>query len=54
LYKIPEDLLKNFLDEHCDDSTRVKLLTQTAMIKDGKLTSTIKVNDGDINLAPGR
>jgi hypothetical protein len=48
LYKIPEDLqLKNFSIAYREDSTRVKLLTQTALIDDGDLTSTIRVNDGE-------
>ncbi|QHS57865.1 transglycosylase domain-containing protein [Mucilaginibacter sp. 14171R-50] len=47
LYKIPDNLsLHNFLTSYTDDSTRVKMLTQTAIIKDGKLASTIKVDDG--------
>jgi hypothetical protein len=47
LYKIPDDLdLKNFLVTFTNDSASVKLLTQTALIKHGKLSSTIKVDDG--------
>src|ERR1700744_1107046 len=47
LYKIPDDLdLKNFLITFKNDSSGVKLLAQTAVIKDGKLNSTIKVDDG--------
>ncbi|MDB5145872.1 MAG: penicillin-binding protein [Mucilaginibacter sp.] len=47
LYKIPDDLdLKNFLVTFKNDSAGVKLLAQTAIIKDGKLSSTIKVDDG--------
>ena len=47
LYKIPDDLdLKNFLITFANDSSSVKLLAQTAVIKDGKLSSTIKVDDG--------
>jgi hypothetical protein len=47
LYKIPDDLdLKNFLITFTNDSASVKLLAQTALIKDGKLSSTIKVDDG--------
>jgi hypothetical protein len=47
LYKIPDDLdLKNFLVTFKNDSAGVKLLAQTAVIKDGKLSSTIKVDDG--------
>lgn len=46
LYKIPDDLdLKNFLITFKNDSAGIKLLAQTAVIKDGKLSSTIKVND---------
>ena len=47
LYKIPDNLdLKNFLITFADDSASVKLLTQTAQIKNGKLTSTILVDNG--------
>lgn len=47
LYKIPDDLnVKNFLLTFTKDSTTLKLLTNTATIKNGKLTSTINVNDG--------
>jgi len=47
LYKIPDNLdLKNFLITFADDSASVKLLAQTAQIKNGKLMSTIKVDDG--------
>jgi len=47
LYKIPDNLkLKNFLFTFTKDSTTLKLLTTTAAIKSGKLTSTINVNDG--------
>ncbi|HEY9001851.1 MAG TPA: biosynthetic peptidoglycan transglycosylase [Mucilaginibacter sp.] len=46
LYKIPDDLdLRNFLITFKKDSAGIKLLAQTAVIKDGKLSSTIKVND---------
>jgi hypothetical protein len=46
LYKIPDDLdLHNFLVSFTNDSTRIKVLTQTATIKDGDLNSTLKVND---------
>ncbi|MDB5029454.1 transglycosylase domain-containing protein [Mucilaginibacter sp.] len=46
LYKIPDNLgVDNFLISFTNDSTRVKLLTTTAKIDDGDLTSTIKVND---------
>jgi len=47
LYKIPDNLdLKNFLITFRDDSASVKLMTQTAQIKSGKLSSTINVDDG--------
>lgn len=47
LYKIPDNLdLKNFLITFTKDSTNIKLLAQTALIKDGKLSSTIKVDSG--------
>jgi hypothetical protein len=47
LYKIPDDLsLHNFLVSFADDSSHVKMLAQTAIIKNGKLASTIKVDDG--------
>jgi len=46
LYKIPDNLLvNNFLVSFANDSTRLKLLTQTARIDDGQLSSTIKLND---------
>ncbi|MFB9841200.1 biosynthetic peptidoglycan transglycosylase [Mucilaginibacter ginsenosidivorans] len=46
LYKIPDNLdLKNFLITFKDDSAGVKMLAQTAQIKNGKLSSTIKVDD---------
>jgi len=46
LYKIPDDLdLRNFLVTFKKDSAGIKLLAQSAVIKDGKLSSTIKVND---------
>ena len=46
LYKIPDDLdLRNFLVTFKNDSAGIKLLAQTAVIKDGKLSSTIKVDD---------
>jgi len=46
LYKIPDDLdLRNFLITFKKDSAGIKLLAQSAVIKDGKLSSTIKVND---------
>jgi len=46
LYKIPDNLLiNNFLISFTNDSTRLKLLTTTAKIDDGDLTSTIKLND---------
>lgn len=47
LYKIPDNLnVSNFLVTFAGDSAKVKLLAQTALIKDGKLSSTIKVDDG--------
>ncbi|HVS93288.1 MAG TPA: biosynthetic peptidoglycan transglycosylase [Mucilaginibacter sp.] len=47
LYKIPDNLqLNNFLFTFADDSAGVKLLTQTAQIKNGQLTSTIRVDNG--------
>ncbi len=47
LYKIPDDLtLSNFLISFTTDSSSFKLLTKTASIKKGQLTSTINVNDG--------
>ncbi|MFD0752246.1 transglycosylase domain-containing protein [Mucilaginibacter calamicampi] len=47
LYKIPDNLdMKNFMVSYTRDSTSLKLLTQQALIDDGDLTSTIKVNDG--------
>jgi hypothetical protein len=46
LYKIPDDLdLKNFLVTFKNDSTGIKLLTSSAIIKDGQLNSTIKIDD---------
>lgn len=46
LYKIPDDLdLRDFLITFKSDSAKIKLLAQSAIIKDGKLSSTIKVND---------
>ncbi len=47
LYKIPDNLtLSNFLVSFSNDSASFKLLTQTALIKNGHLTSTINVNNG--------
>lgn len=46
LYKIPDNLnLKNFTVSFADDSNQVKLVTPTARIEDGKLRSTIEVNN---------
>lgn len=46
LYKIPDNLLvNNFLVSFKNDSTQIKLLTTTAKIDEGDLTSTIKLND---------
>jgi hypothetical protein len=48
LYKIPDNLtLSNFSVSFKDDSTQVKLLAKTATIKDGDLTSTIDVDNGE-------
>jgi hypothetical protein len=48
LYKIPDNLkLDNFLISFTNDSSSFKLLTQSALIKNGQLSSTIKVNDGE-------
>lgn len=48
LYKIPDNLdLKNFLFTFKKDTTALQLLTTTASIKDGRLTSTIKVNGNE-------
>ncbi|WPU94381.1 transglycosylase domain-containing protein [Mucilaginibacter sabulilitoris] len=47
LYKIPDNLaLSNFSISFKDDTNQIKLLTKTALIKDGNLTSTIDVNNG--------
>jgi hypothetical protein len=47
LYKIPDNLgMQNFLVQYVKDTTSLKLLTQTATIDGGDLTSTIRVNDG--------
>jgi hypothetical protein len=47
LYKIPDDLhLNNFTISFKGDSSRINLLTKTALIKDGDLTSTIDVDNG--------
>lgn len=48
LYKIPDNLnLKNFLVSFKNDSVDYKVLTQSALIKDGRLTSTINLNNGE-------
>ncbi len=48
LYKIPDNLnLKNFNITFADDSNQVKLAMTAARINDGKLTSTINVNNGE-------
>ncbi len=48
LYKIPDNLtLNNFLVSFKGDSTSLKMLTKTALIKNGQLTSTIILNDGE-------
>jgi len=47
LYKIPDNLrLNNFLISLKTDSSSFSLLTQTALIKNGQLSSTINVNNG--------
>lgn len=47
LYKIPDNLdLKNFLVSFTNDSASFKALTQSAVIADGHLTSTISINNG--------
>jgi hypothetical protein len=47
LYKIPDNLsLSNFLISFTDDTTHLSALAQKAIIKDGQLMSTIKVDDG--------
>jgi hypothetical protein len=47
LYKIPDNLsLHNFAISFVDDSSKVKLMAKTATIKDGKLLSTINVDNG--------
>ena len=47
LYKIPDNLsLNNFLVSLTTDSSSFTMLTQTARIKDGELSSTINVNNG--------
>jgi hypothetical protein len=47
LYKIPDNLdLKNFLITFADDSAQFKILAQTAVIKSGKLNSTINIDNG--------
>ncbi len=47
LYKIPDDLdLNNFLISFKNDSSSFKVLAQSALIKDGQLTSNININDG--------
>lgn len=48
LYKIPDDLtLNNFLVSFINDSSSFRALTQTALIKNGRLTSTININKGE-------
>ncbi len=47
LYKIPDDLsVNNFLLSFTNDSSSFSMLTQTALIKNGVLTSTININNG--------
>ena len=48
LYKIPDNLnLRNFNIMFADDSNQVKLAATVARINDGKLNSTINVNNGE-------
>ncbi len=48
LYKVPDNLdLSNFNISYTEDTTKVALLAQKALIKDGDLTSTIRVNGGE-------
>ena len=48
LYKIPENLnLKNFLITFVDDSTSLSMNTREARIKNGNLSSTININNGE-------
>ncbi|WP_184544142.1 transglycosylase domain-containing protein [Mucilaginibacter sp. FT3.2] len=48
LYKIPDNLtLTNFSVSFKDDSSQLKLLAKTAQIKEGDLTSTIDVDNGE-------
>lgn len=47
LYKIPDNLtVKNFLVSFTNDSASFKILTESALIKNGQLTSAINVNNG--------
>ncbi|MDP9078620.1 MAG: transglycosylase domain-containing protein [Bacteroidota bacterium] len=47
LYKIPDNLvLNNFLVSYKKDSSSFTALAKSALIKDGKLTSTIDINNG--------
>lgn len=47
LYKIPDNLtLNNFLVSYKNDSSSFTALAQSALIKDGKLTSAININRG--------
>lgn len=46
LYKIPDNLtLNNFLLSFTNDTTSFKILAQTALIKNGRLTSTINIDN---------
>src|SRR6201996_7512188 len=48
LYKIPDDLnLNNFLVSFKNDTSGIKMLAQSAIIKNGQLMSTIKIDDGE-------
>jgi hypothetical protein len=47
LYKIPDDLdVNNFMISVTTDSSSFRMLTKTAAIQDGQLTSTIDINNG--------
>ena len=48
LYKIPDNLtMKSFLVSFKNDSTSFKALAETALIKNGQLSSTINLNDNE-------
>jgi hypothetical protein len=47
LYKIPDNLdLKNFLITFTDDSAKFRILAKTAVIKHGRLNSTLDIDNG--------